>query len=411
MVNQPNLEKIKSRINILLSKILRLKFVVIAFVLFTIVSSLQSLTIENKPDYADSKIVFKRYNNYIIFSKSFEHLKDGKDLYIPYPKEHYDLYKYSPTFAALFSIFSALPNWLGLSLWNLLNTIVLLFAIYYLPNFDHRQKSIILLLVVIELITSLQNSQSNGLIVGFLILAFGLLEKKKYFWASFSIILTVFIKLFGIVGLVLFLFYPKKWELILYSFIWSVILFTLPLIFIDVGQYMILLESYLNLLSSDGAVSNGFSVMGWLNSWFGIHSINWIILLIGIITFLLPLYKFRAYSDYRFRLLTLSSILIWVGIFNHKAESPTFVIAMTGCSIWFVNSKKNTLNIILFTFAFILTTLSPTNLFPRFLREEYVTLYALKVFPCILIWLKIIYDMIILQKREEINDSKVGILS
>ena len=34
------------------------------------------------------------------------------------------------------------PNWIGLSLWNLFNSLLLLFAIYYLPKLDNLQKGI-----------------------------------------------------------------------------------------------------------------------------------------------------------------------------------------------------------------------------------------------------------------------------
>ncbi|MBK9763995.1 MAG: hypothetical protein IPO87_11685 [Flavobacteriales bacterium] len=81
-------------------------------------------------------------------------------------------------------------------------------------------------------------------------------------------------------------------------------------------------------------------------------------------------------------------------IFNHKAESPTFVIAMTGVALWFVRSVKNGVNIGLFVFAILFTTLSPTDIFPRPLREGLVVPFVLKGVPCILIWAKVIVDML-----------------
>jgi hypothetical protein len=84
-------------------------------------------------------------------------------------------------------------------------------------------------------------------------------------------------------------------------------------------------------------------------------------------------------------------------IFNHKAESPTFVIAIAGVTLWFVHSKKSTLNIMLFACAFIFASLSPTDIFPRFIREEFVKPYCLKAVPCIFIWGKIIYDLLALK--------------
>jgi hypothetical protein len=74
---------------------------------------------------------------------------------------------------------------------------------------------------------------------------------------------------------------------------------------------------------------------------------------------------------------------------------------MTGVALWFTWSEKNIFNIILFISAIILTTLSPTDIFPRFLREEYVRPYTLKAVPCILIWVKIIYDMLVYKSENE----------
>lgn len=374
------------------------KIIILIFALFAIAASLQSLLSGTKT-FHDGGIEYSHYNNYIIFEKSFDHLKENKDLYILYPEEHWDLYKYTPTFAAFFGIFAIFPDWAGLNLWNLFNAFILLIAVYYLPKISNFQKGLILIIILIELMTSMQNEQSNALIAGLLILAFGMLERDKFLFAALFIVFSVFIKLFGIVGFALFLFYPKKWKLVLYTVLWSIILLSVPLIFIDFNQYEFLILSFKNMLSDDHTISCGYSVMGWLNSWFGFTINKLIIVIIGVTVFLIPLYRFKEYKNYTFKFLTLTSVLIWVVIFNHKAESPTFIIAMAGVSLWFVTSKKSKINIILFLSAFILTSLSPTDIFPRFLREEFVKPYTLKAFPCILIWLKIIYDMIILKKN------------
>jgi hypothetical protein len=55
--------------------------------------------------------------------------------------------------------------------------------------------------------------------------------------------------------------------------------------------------------------------------------------------------------------------------------------------------------------ALILTSLSPTDLFPKFLRDGYVEPLMLKVFPCILIWLKIIWDLLVV-KTDKIKFDK-----
>ena len=250
----------------------------------------------------------------------------------------------------------------------------------------------------------MQNDQSNALIAGLIILSFGLLEKEKYLFAAFCIIFSVYIKLFGVVGLALFLFYPKKWKLAAYSALWAIILFIIPLIYITVEQYEILFSSYWNLLSNDSSVSLGYSVMGWLNSWFGLEINKMFVVLSGLIIFLIPLFRKGEYKNYTFKLLALASILIWVVIFNHKAESPTFIIAITGVALWFTTTETSKTNIILFIIAFIFVSLSPTDIFPAYIRNEWVKPYTLKAFPCILIWFKIVFDMIKLQEDKITND-------
>jgi hypothetical protein len=347
--------------------------------------------------YAKGGKEYIRYNNYVIFKQSFFHLINGKDLYIKYLDEHWDLFKYTPTFAALFGIFAVLPDWLGLNLWNLINSLILLASIYYLPRIDNRKKGIILLILLIELLTSLQNQQSNGLIAGLTILAFGLLEREKLLWATLCIVLSAYIKLFGIVGFAIFLFYPGKVKSILYSILWTVVFFAIPLLFIDINHYRNLFASYWKVLFHDHDISYGFSVIGWLHTWFKLDINKIYLVLTGVIIFLIPFYKIKNYSSFSFKFLTLTSVLIWVVIFNHRAESATFIIAMSGVALWYYTREKSLFNTILFITAFVLTTLSPTDIFPRYLRSHYVVPYALKGVPCIFIWFKIIYDMIVLK--------------
>jgi len=138
--------------------------------------------------------------------------------------------------------------------------------------------------------------------------------------------------------------------------------------------------------------------MGLLHAWFSIEISTNATVVVGILIFSMPFFKLKMYKELAFKYLLLSSILVWIVIFNHKAESPTFIIAMSGVAIWFMNNEKSTLNSFLFVATFILTSLSPTDIFPRFLREEFVKPYSLKALPCILIWIKIIYDMIMQKK-------------
>ena len=79
--------------------ILNRTFIVVLFVLFSVGASFQSLT--GAKTYEDGGVEYNKYNNYTIFERSFEHLKNEQDLYQLYPEEQWDLYKYSPSFALL----------------------------------------------------------------------------------------------------------------------------------------------------------------------------------------------------------------------------------------------------------------------------------------------------------------------
>lgn len=46
-------------------------------------------------------------------------------------------------------------------------------------------------------------------------------------------------------------------------------------------------------------------------------------------------------------------------------------------------------------FDFVLTSLSPSDLFPKYLRDEFVRPYALKALPCAIIWIKLICEMLL----------------
>jgi len=185
---------------------------------------------------------YSAYNNYTVFKRSYFHLSEGKNLYTIYPKEQWDIYKYSPSFAVLMGPLALLPDLAGLILWNLLNAFVLLTAIRMLPIKQERQ-SLILLFVIVELLINLQNAQSNALLAGLMIAAFGCLEKRKGVWAALWLVLASYIKIYGAVGFCLFLFYPDKLKFIFYLVLWTILLFVLPLL---VSPYHTLLWQYGN---------------------------------------------------------------------------------------------------------------------------------------------------------------------
>ena len=349
--------------------------------------------------YEEGGIEYTKYNNYVIFKQSYFHLIENKDLYQLYPQEHWDLYKYSPTFSLFMGLLAYLPDFLGLLIWNLLNAFVLFFALWKLPFSSDKKRIWAFLFLVIELVTSLQNAQSNGLMAGLIILAFVYLEKKNIALATLCIVATIFIKLFGIVAFALFLFYPNKLKSALYTLGWILLLAVLPLILISPEQLTFLYKSWGNLLQNDHSISIGFSVSGWLFTWFGLN-LKTVSLVVGTFLFCVPFIHYKYFNEVRFKLLYLASILLWIVIFNHKAESPTFVIAVTGVAIWFFTQEFNKLNFSFLILALLFTVLAATDLFPKFIRDDYFIPYVVKAVPCIFIWGKITWELIFYSKNK-----------
>jgi hypothetical protein len=234
---------------------------------------------------------------------------------------------------------------------------------------------------------------------GLIILAFVYLEKKNIALATLCIVATIFIKLFGIVAFALFLFYPNKLKSALYTLGWILLLAVLPLILISPEQLTFLYKSWGNLLQNDHSISIGFSVSGWLFTWFGLN-LKTVSLVVGTFLFCVPFIHYKYFNEVRFKLLYLASILLWIVIFNHKAESPTFVIAVTGVAIWFFTQEFNKLNFSFLILALLFTVLAATDLFPKFIRDDYFIPYVVKAVPCIFIWGKITWELIFYSKNK-----------
>ncbi len=366
-------------------------FIVFLYILVAVVASIQCFNGILRPEGAGGH-VYTGYNNYVLFKNSFFHLIHGSDLYRAYPDEEWDLFKYSPTFAFCFGLMAYLPDFAGLVCWNLLNTLPLLLGIMQLREMTINNKIFALLFCALELMNSLQNSQSNGLMAGLLILTFTSLENRKYILACFLVVFSVYLKIYGGIGFFLFLFYPSKSRLLIFSLLWFLVLGALPLFFVHWDQLTYLYSSWGKLLKQDEYNSTGISVMGILGRWFpqGISKNQ--IILFGCLIFVFPFFQFWKYKMVHFRLLILSAMLIWVVIFNHKAESPTYIIAMAGIAIWFFSGEKSKLNILLVTLAFIFTTLASGDLMPAFIKN-YLKYYHIKALFSTVIFVFIWIDL------------------
>lgn len=382
--------KNKSRIN-KASEFLKLRIIFWFLIAITLAVSLQQYFLADR-EFWDA--MRPQYNNYLIFKYSWSHLLDGLDLYAYYPEDHGDYFKYSPSFALVMGLFYYLPDWLGLMCWNFLNVAALFFGIRYLPQLDEKKKVLILLFVLLELIGNLQNEQSNALMTGLILLTFDAFERKRLLLAALFVALGIYLKLFGVVAAALFLLYPGKQKFILYLISWCVILWILPLVVISPHQLVEQYKSWGMILLSDHESRYGFSLLGILHKWFGLDPSKLAVLISGVLLFLLGYIKVKSYNEFGYRLLFLSSILIWVILFNHTAESSGYILAMAGAAIWYFSGPPMRLRTVLIMATFIVVSLFSTDIMPADIRNTYIYPYYLRTLPILIIWVVVIYDML-----------------
>ncbi|HEX3386402.1 MAG TPA: glycosyltransferase family 87 protein [Mucilaginibacter sp.] len=341
------------------------------------------------------------YNNYIIYKHNFLNLIHQHALFGPEPQFYFDLNHYGPVFALVIAPFALLPDHVGVILWVLFNAWILYKAVMMLPM--KREHCLLILLInANSMVGSSGNVQVNPLITALIIFSYVFIRRKQDFWAALAIILGTSIKLYGIVGLAFFFFSENKWKLILSLALWSVILFALPML-ISSPSYIIKTykDWYPDLVAKNAAneVSNRGDrcVMGMITKIFGLkHLANMVVLLPALALFGLSYLRIKFWKTTQYQLLLLASVLIFTVIYSTGSEPPTYIIAFIGAAIWFMNFERpiGAFDWFLFFFALLVTSFSNSDIIPKYIRDHYILPYALIALPCLVIWLKIIYEML-----------------
>ena len=336
-------------------------------------------------------------NNYLIFKQVFWHTIHGQNLFLYYPSEYFDHNLYGPLFSFIIAPFAILPDTIGIFFWCMANAVFLLYAIRQLPLKD-RERNVILLISLVELTTSLHNTQYNPMVTAYIILSYVWVIRGKDHWATLFIVIGMLTKIYGVVGLAFFLFSENKLRFALSFILWFMILFALPML---ISSPAFIFQSYRdwfttlsqkNVLNDSSDMQN-ISVMGLIRKIGGIYISNLAVLVPAAIFYLLPLLRFSQYRNSLFRLSYLALLLIGVVIFSSSAESSTYIIAVAGIGIWYVIQPKHIFYIMLMVLMLVITSLSPTDIFPAYIRRNWIRPFSLKALPCLLVWLVLVYQL------------------
>lgn len=341
-----------------------------------------------------------KYNNYMIFKNVFTNTLQQKNIYLLYPGIHFDSNHYGVFFSVLIAPFAVLPDWLGIVLWNVANTALFLFAIHKLP-FSSAKKAFFAWLCLQEFITAAVSLQFNIALTGLLMLSAVYVYERKDTQSAIAILIGFFVKLYGIAGLSSFFFVKNKWKFILSLLGFGILFLILPML---ISSPHFGLQSYADWFQSlsEKNVSNqvlgnrqDYSLMGIVRRVLGNAEISNLVFLVpGILVFGLPYLRIKQYKNLAFQLMILASTLLFIVLFSSGSESPTYIIAVAGVMIWFIIQREKSPFIIgLLIFVIILTCFSFSDLFPKYIKENYIMKYSLKALPCCIVWFRIMYEL------------------
>ena len=344
--------------------------------------------------------IAKHNNNFLIFRGVFWHTLQQTSLYAEYPAEYFDTNFYGPFFSLVIAPFAVVPEWLGLWMWLTALSLFLFAAIRQLPVRQGIQIAT-LWFCAHELLTSLFMAQFNIATVAGIVLTFVCLQRERDFWAAFWLMLGTFVKLYGIVGLAFFFFSKHKGRFIASLLFWAVVMFAAPML-ISSPEYIISQygEWYQSLTAKNAenifAGGQNISLLGMVRKISGCASYSdlWLILP-GMVLMGLPFLRWRQFHNLPFQLTVVAGVLMFTVLFSTGSESSTYIIAFVGVALWYWVApwSRSRWDIALMIFAFILTSMSPSDLFPAYIRKTWVQPYALKALPIAIIWLRLIWEL------------------
>lgn len=335
-------------------------------------------------------------NNFLIFRGVAHHFFASLPLYVPYPAEYLDINHYGPVFGIFVAPFAWLPVWLGMFLWVVGSSMLLYVLVRKLPM-EVRWQSVVLWIAANDLYGAAAMQQFNILTAALIVGSFVAIQRGRNGWAALCIVIGTFVKLYGIVGLAFFFFARQKGRFILWMLVWSAAALLLPLLFVSpdylFGQY----QAWLGDLAAKNAENyfSGFtnmSMLGFVRRVANTAAYSDLCLLVpAVLLFLSTYLRWGQFRYDRFRLMMLSSVLIFVVIFSTGTENSGYITAMVGVGIWWGALEKRgplewTLLVLVLVGSFA-RLLFPGPVF------EFIYYYALRAVPCFLVWCHGLWQM------------------
>ncbi len=351
------------------------------------------------------------HNNYQIYKYVFFNTLEQFPLYLPRPLFFDDMNHYGPIFGIIIAPFAMLPDVWGGTLWLVMLSLLLFYAIKELP-LHPLQHMAIFWICTNSFIIAHTNAQFNTATAALIILSYTNIRKEKDIWAAFMIMLGTFVKLYGIVGFAFFFYSKHKPKLLLWSVIWGIIFFVLPMVISSPEYIVTQYKDWFNELiiknqGNNNSIHQNISFLGMIRKSIGWSDLSNLPMILGaLFLFALPYFRIKEYKNLRFQLLTLASVLIFVVMFSTGSEPSTYIIAIAGVATWFIIQPRpfTAWNLFLIIFALSVSSFAPSDLFPRQFYYNFILPNALQALPCAIIWLTIIYEMLFRKSEKYLTD-------
>ena len=365
------------------------RFITAVYALIPVIVGLLKWT---KPNYT-----------YHIYKSVFWNTINQLPLYEFYDYLKGDCNHYGVIFSYVIAPFALLPDTWGMLFWECFLVATFYVAVRYMPLL-HWQKVFMFWFCAHEVLTPLFVEQFDLAMAACYLLIFACVEKKQPVWAAFFIILTMFIKLYGVMGFAFFFFIKDKKKFILACLGWAALFFVAPMLISSpeyvVQQYYGWYESLVaknaqNLAETFNTTNTSLLGMPRKISGNMEYSDLWLIIP-GVLLFLSPYRRLSQYRHQAFRYAMLASVTMFVTLFSTGTESYGYIAPMTGFVIWYTTMpwQRNRWELALLIYAFVFTTLCTSDiLFPRIIWKELIHPYALKALPTTIVWFYLIYEM------------------
>lgn len=309
---------------------------------------------------------------------------------------------YGLFFSLVIAPLASLPSWAGFLATAVFLTIFFFLAVRLLP-LNREQHIFIYWFCAYALFATLSLSLFSVATIALLMATFVCVEKSKDAAAAFFLMLGAFIDPAALSGLIFICLSKHKIRFFGSALLWGALLFAAPMAFTSpsylVGQYKNWYAQWIaSALEHVPAGTTDLSLPAFVSGITGAGRYAGLYTLLGGLgLLLLPSLRVSQYKYAAFRQSLAASLFLFIALFRLQDEPGTCLTALTGAALWYVAApwQHSKWDVCWMVAAFFLSGVLSSPFLPAFIRETYIAPYALSLWPCLIIWLKLSGEMCI----------------